>query len=170
MTEIYFLAVLMVRNLSLSISGVGLSLLVVGHLLLMSSHHCLSVCELISSCYKDISNCGKKPESVGCSFSLRPHGLYSPPGSSVHGILQARILQWVAIPFSRESSWPRDWTHVSRIASRLINIWVTRETQYWIRKYLKEFNYLFKDSLSNYSYILRCWGLGLHHMNLGRDN
>ena len=36
----------------------------------------------------------------------------SPPGSSVHGILQARILEWVAIPFSRSSSWPRDWTWV----------------------------------------------------------
>ena len=34
---------------------------------------------------------------------------YSPPGSSVHGILQTRILGWVAIPFSRESSQPRDW-------------------------------------------------------------
>ena len=36
-----------------------------------------------------------------------------PPGSSVHGILQARILEWVAVPSSRGSSWPRDWTHVS---------------------------------------------------------
>ena len=34
----------------------------------------------------------------------------SPPGSSVHGILQARILEWVAMPSSRGSSWPRDWT------------------------------------------------------------
>jgi len=34
---------------------------------------------------------------------------YSPPGSSVHGIFQAGILEWVSIPFSRESSWPRDW-------------------------------------------------------------
>ena len=40
----------------------------------------------------------------------------SPPGSSVHGILQARILEWVAIPFSRESSQPRDRTQVSHIA------------------------------------------------------
>ena len=32
---------------------------------------------------------------------LRPHGLYSPPGSAVHGILQARVLEWVPIPFSR---------------------------------------------------------------------
>ena len=36
--------------------------------------------------------------------SLTPHGLYSLPGSSVHGILQTRILEWVAIPFSRGSS------------------------------------------------------------------
>ena len=37
---------------------------------------------------------------------------YSPPGSSVHGILQARTLEWVAIPFSRGSPQPRDWIHV----------------------------------------------------------
>ena len=42
----------------------------------------------------------------------------SPPGSSVHGILQARILEWVAVPFSRGSSQPRDWTRVSPIAGR----------------------------------------------------
>ena len=40
----------------------------------------------------------------------------SPPGSSVHGILQARILEWAAIPSSKGSSQPRDWTHVSCIA------------------------------------------------------
>ena len=37
----------------------------------------------------------------------------SPPGSSVHGISQARMLEWVAISFSRRSSWPRDWTSIS---------------------------------------------------------
>ena len=51
----------------------------------------------------------------------------SPPGSSVHGILQARILEWVAIPFSRGSSWPRDWTWVPCIAGRFFTIWATRE-------------------------------------------
>ena len=40
----------------------------------------------------------------------------SPPGSSVHGISQTRILQWVAIPFSRESSQPRDGTHISCVS------------------------------------------------------
>ena len=41
----------------------------------------------------------------------------SPPGSSVHGILQARILEWVAMPSTRGSSQPRDWTQVSYISS-----------------------------------------------------
>ena len=39
-------------------------------------------------------------------------------GFSLHGILQARILEWVAIPFSRGSSWPTDWTQVSHVAGR----------------------------------------------------
>ena len=43
---------------------------------------------------------------------------YSPPCSSVHGISQARIPEWVSSSFSRGSSWPRDWTHVSCTAGR----------------------------------------------------
>ena len=50
-----------------------------------------------------------------------------PPGSSVHGILQERILEWVAICFSRESSQPRDRTQVSCIAGRHFNLWATRK-------------------------------------------
>ena len=46
----------------------------------------------------------------------------SPPSSSVHGILQTRILEWIAMPSSRGSSWPRDQTHVSCIASRVFTI------------------------------------------------
>ena len=46
----------------------------------------------------------------------------SPPGSSVHGILQARILEWVAVPFSRGSSGPRDQTWVSKIAGRFFAV------------------------------------------------
>ena len=42
---------------------------------------------------------------------------YSLPGSSFHGVFQARILEWVAISYSRESSWPRDWTQVFCISS-----------------------------------------------------
>ena len=51
----------------------------------------------------------------------------NPPSSSVHGILQARLLKWVAIPFSRGSSQPRDRTQVSCIAGRFSTIWNTRE-------------------------------------------
>ena len=46
----------------------------------------------------------------------------SPLGSSAHGILQARVLEWVAISFSRGSSPPRDRTQVSRIAGRCFNL------------------------------------------------
>ena len=51
----------------------------------------------------------------------------SPPDSLVHGIFQARILEWGAISFSRGSSQPRDRTAVSYIADRCFTIWATRE-------------------------------------------
>ena len=49
------------------------------------------------------------------------------PGSSVHGIFQARVLEWGAIAFSRGFSWPRDWTQVFRLAGRSFTVWATRE-------------------------------------------
>ena len=49
------------------------------------------------------------------------------PGSSVHGILQARILEWVTISFSRVSSRPSDQTQVCHIGGRRFNLWATRE-------------------------------------------
>ena len=68
--------------------------------------------------------------------------LYNPmdhslPGSSVHGILQARILEWVAIVFSRGSSWPRNWTRVSCVGGEFFASWATRDAP----KYLPT-NYL----------------------------
>ena len=51
----------------------------------------------------------------------------SPPGSSVHGILQARVLEWVAMPFSRGSSQLRDRTQVSCIAGDFFTVWAARE-------------------------------------------
>ena len=50
------------------------------------------------------------------------------PGSSIHGTLQARILEQVAILFSSESSLPRDWTRSSHIAGRFFIAWATRES------------------------------------------
>ena len=58
----------------------------------------------------------------------------SPPGSSVHGILQARILEWVAIPSSRGSSWPRDQTQVSCNAGRFFTVWATRRGMFKVVK------------------------------------
>ena len=56
----------------------------------------------------------------------------SPSDSSVHSICQARILESVAIPFSRGSSWPRDRTQVSCISSSFITVWATRETPFYL--------------------------------------
>ena len=70
-----------------------------------------------------------KSESVSHSVmsdSLWPYGLYSPSGSFVHRILQARILEWVAIPFCKRSSQPRDWTQVC-IAGRFFTVRATKE-------------------------------------------
>ena len=50
---------------------------------------------------------------------------YSPSGSSIHGILQTRILQWIAISFSRRSSWPRDWTSISYTGRWTVHHWAT---------------------------------------------
>ena len=56
------------------------------------------------------------------------------PGSSVHWIFQARILEWVVLPFSRGSSQPRDRTQVSRIAGRFFTSWATREAPGPVKK------------------------------------
>ena len=62
--------------------------------------------------------------------------LYDPmdcslPGSSIHGIFQARVLEWVAMSFSRGSSQPRDWIWVSRIAGRCFTVWATAKPIKW---------------------------------------
>ena len=101
---------------------------------------CLTCISSYYSAYEDIKNIirfffsflnkmsvsfsTKESESESCSVvydSLWPHGL-------VHRILQARILEWVAFPVSRESSQPRDRTQVSRIAWGFFTSWVARKT------------------------------------------
>ena len=92
----------------------------------------------------------------------------NPPGSSVHGLLQTRILEWVAILFSKGSSWPRDWTWVSCIASSFFTVWATREARDFLcvlslvlpifLTYLLSLHYL--DFLGQNSQIdLKCWSL-----------
>ena len=61
--------------------------------------------------------------------------LFATPWTVAHqvppsmGILQAKTLEWIAIPFFRGSSWPRDWTWVSCIAGRFFTIWATGKLQ-----------------------------------------
>ena len=79
------------------------------------------------------------------------------PGSTVHGIFQARILEWAAISFSRESSQPRDWTQVSCIADRRFTVWATREAPSYTKSTLKTL------ALGNFKKILRnCFKLVFH--------
>jgi len=59
-------------------------------------------------------------------------------GSSVHGIFQARILEWVAISFSTGSSQPRDRSQVSHIVGRRFTVWAAREVQNTQKNYTKE--------------------------------
>ena len=64
------------------------------------------------------------------------------PGSSVHGIFQARVLEWAAISFSRASSRPRDQTQVSCIAGRCFTLWATRAN-------IKTYNILIRNTIKS---------------------
>jgi len=69
---------------------------------------------------KSLQLCPALFDSIDCSM----------PDSSVHGILQARILEWVAMPSSRGSSWPRDWTCISLWflhCRQILYCWAARE-------------------------------------------
>ena len=76
----------------------------------------------------------------------------SPPGSSVHGILWARILEWVAISFSRGSSQPRDRTWVSCIAGRFHTVWATSQVHI-IR------STICKRKIDKYFFCIKTFGL-----------
>ena len=91
---------------------------------------------------------------VKCSHSVVSDPVEcSLPGFSVHGILQARTLESVAISFSRGSYWPRNWTQVSRSGGRRFNLWATREAPEFYRN-CPEFIGLFGGELT----ALQNWG------------
>ena len=69
------------------------------------------------SCYLVAKSCLILCDPMGCS----------PPVSSVHGISQPRILEWVAISYLRGSSKLKDWTHVSCIGRKILHCWTFRE-------------------------------------------
>ena len=80
----------------------------------------------------------------------------SPPGSSVHEILQVRILEWVAISFSRGSSWPRDRTHVSCIGRKILYHGAARKAQSTVVQYLYFLSvHLMPASVCQWLYFLR---------------
>ena len=79
----------------------------------------LGVCLYVCVCVLVTQLCPTLCNRMDCSL----------PGSSVHGIIQARILELIAIPFSRGSSWPRDWTQVSCTAGIFFTVWTTRESE-----------------------------------------
>ena len=90
-----------------------------GKLLLKYMCVCVCVCVCVCSvwCVLVAQSCLSVCDPMDCSL----------PGYSVHGILQARILEWVVIPFSRVSSQPRNQTRVSCIIGGFSTIWATRE-------------------------------------------
>ena len=89
-----------------------------------------------------------QPESESCS--VMSDSLWS------HGILKSRILEWLAFPFSRGSSKPRDGTQVSCIAGGFFTSWVTREALFSLGKFT--------------SYLPLClWILSLWNENLKKD-
>ena len=76
---------------------------------------------------------------------LRPLELYSPPGSSAYGTSQARVLEWVAISFSKGYSWPRDWTRVSCMGRWILYHWARGYTH--LITFLKSNNILSAKTL-----------------------
>ena len=107
--------------------------------------------------YKDTSKCAKSLQS--CPTLCNPMD-YSPPGSSVHVILQARILEWVVMPFCRESSRPRNWTRVLCIVGWFFSVWATREAQLSWNQASK---HLFRQQIYLESDMLeRITSLGIH--------
>ena len=78
----------------------------------------------VSKSYLELASCGGAFVcwSQLCPTLCNPMDC-GPPGSSAHGILLARMLEWVAIPLSRGSSQPRDQTPVSCIAGRFFTVW-----------------------------------------------
>ena len=83
-------------------------------------------------------SCPTLCDPMNCSLS----------GSSIHGIFQAKVLEWGAIAFSRGSSRPRDRTQVSLIAGRCFTVWATREAHgVWISSLRNERKKIFQKNV-----------------------
>ena len=91
------------------------------------------------------------------------------PGSSVHGILQARILEWIAIPFSRGSSWPRDQTQVSCTVGRFFTVWasMTLQTSQHLTQRVPKWHLFSFHKISLYTSLYPCFGGQLLCVSVG---
>ena len=81
------------------------------------------------------------------------------PGPSVHAVFQARILEWIAMPFSTGSSQPRDWSQVSCNAGRFFTIWATRCRYCQFLSSPKENNFFSLKSFFKTSFVSSIWQL-----------
>ena len=95
--------------------------------------------------------CSKESEVAQSCLTLCDPMDCSLPVSSVHGIFQTRVLEWVAVSFSRGSSWPRDRTQVSHIAGRRFTTWASREA----RKFAQTHVHCLGQELSCVTYYIR---------------
>ena len=97
--------------------------------------HRIKICHYYYTCVcaKSLQSCLILCDTMDCS----------PPGSSVHGIPQARILEWVAVSFSRGSSWPRDWP-TSLVSPTLAGRFFTTSTTWEIHYYTYSFFFFLK--------------------------
>ena len=86
-------------------------------LTLSQGRHILQICLSLLNWIKVAQSCPTLCDPMDCSL----------PGSSVHGIFQVIVLEWIAISYSSGSSWPRDRTRVSRFVDRRFTVWATRE-------------------------------------------
>ena len=91
----------------------------------------LNILRLLRSCLKFLRAVCMHTKSLRLCPTLCNPMDHSLLGSSVHGILQARILEWVAMPSFRGSFQPRDWTQVSRVAGGFFTVWTTRGATLW---------------------------------------
>ena len=90
---------------------------------------------------------------------------YSPLGSSLHGISQIRILEWVAISFSRGSSWPRDWTRVSSISC--IDRWIFYQ---WATREAPSLAIFLNNKIVNILVIHFFWRRGFPDSSVGKES
>ena len=116
------------------------------HTIMLKTYLCL-----VCLCVSVTQSCPTLSALTDCSL----------PGSSVLGVLQSRILEWIAIPFSRRSSWSRDWTQVSYIAGRFFTVWAIREELSHVEQFISQrnasFGWVCKKHNLNYLLGLKFW-------------